>query len=180
MPEQDSHLILAQEYFDDLARRFPVMCASDEFHFLPRAQAAVNYYDKLDDLDSRAIEASIDKVKSLQKEFARLEEFEEDLEILIDLQILQANIAGFIIEFDNKRIWQFNPLLYLKIAFIGLDHALNKPADDDKERIHRVLACLADAPRILEQALANITIHGKNLDRPGCFGSLFIFVNTST
>ena len=157
MPEADAYLILAQEYFDDMARRFPVMCASDEFHFLPRVQAAVYCYDKLDDLDSRAIEASIDKVKSLQKKFALREEIEEDLETLIDLQLLQASIAGFIIEFENKRIWRYNPLLYLKIAFIGLDHALNKPAEDDNERIHRVLARLADAPRVLEQALANIT-----------------------
>jgi uncharacterized protein (DUF885 family) len=157
MPEADAHLISAQVYFDDMARRFPVMCASDEFHFLPRAQAAANYYDKLDDLDSRVIEASIDKVKSLQNGFARLEESEKDLETLIDLRVLQANIAGFIIEFDQKRTWQFNPLIYLKIAFIGLDHALNKPADDDGERNHRVLARLADAPRVLGQALVNIT-----------------------
>ena len=157
MPEADAHLILAQEYFDDMARRFPVMCASDEFHFLPRAQAAANYYDKLDDLDSRAIEASIDKFKGLQNNFTRLEKSEEDLETRIDLRILQANIAGYLIEFDEKRIWQFNPLIYLKIAFIGLDHALSKPAADDGERIHRVLARLADAPRVLEQALANIT-----------------------
>ena len=54
MPPENSHHRLAQEYFDYMARRFPVMCASDEFHFLPRAQAAANYYDKLDDLDSLA------------------------------------------------------------------------------------------------------------------------------
>ncbi|MDX2501359.1 MAG: DUF885 family protein [Deltaproteobacteria bacterium] len=157
MPVADAHLILAREYFDDMARRFPVMCASDEFHFLPRAQAAANYYDKLDDLDSRTIEASIDKFKGLQNNFSRLEKSEEDLETLIDLRVLQASIAGYLIEFDHKRLWQFNPLIYLKIVFIGLDHALGKPAADDRERIHRVLARLADAPRVLEQALANIT-----------------------
>ena len=113
MPPTDSHLILAQEYFGDLARRFPVMCASDEFHFLPRAQAAAGYYDKLDDLDALAIEAGIEKMKSFQKSFARLETTAKDLETRIDLQVLQANIAGFIIEFDKKSIWQFNPLLYL-------------------------------------------------------------------
>ena len=157
MPQQDSHLILAQEYFDDLARRFPVMCASDEFHFLPRAQAAVKYYDKLDNLDSLAIAESIEKAKSFQKAFARLGESEKALETRIDLQILQANIAGFIIEFDKKRTWQFNPLLYLKIAFIGLDHALTKPADEDGERVNRVLARLSETHRVLEQALKNIT-----------------------
>ncbi|MGB5750542.1 MAG: DUF885 family protein [Desulfobacterales bacterium] len=157
MPEQDSHLILAKEYFDDLARRFPVMCASDEFHFLPRAQAAVNYYDKLDNLDSVAIDESIQQIKSFQKDFSRLDKSENVLETRIDLQILKANIAGFIIEFDKKRTWQFNPLLYLKIAFIGLDHALNKPVDEDREWVNRVLARLSDAHRLLEQAQKNIT-----------------------
>ena len=157
MPAKDSHLILAQEYFDDLARRFPVMCASDEFHFLPRAQTAVNYFDKLDDLDAPAIEESIEKVKSFQQAFARLDGPGNSLETHIDLQVLQANIAGFIIEFYKKRIWQFNPLLYLKVAFIGLDHALTKPADDIGERENRVLARLSDAHRVLGQALKNIS-----------------------
>jgi len=153
MPDKTSHLILAQEYFDELARRFPVMCASDEFHL----QAAANYYDKLDDLDSLAIKAGIEKMKSFQKAFARLETTEKDLEARIDLQILQANVAGFIIEFDKKRIWQFNPLLYLKIAFIGLDHALTKPAGDKAEFVNRVLARLSDAHQVLGQAQKNIT-----------------------
>ena len=157
MAEKNSHLILAQEYFDDLARRFPVMCASDEFHFLPRAQAAANHYDKFDDLDSLAIEAGIEKMKSFQKVFARLDASEKDLESRIDLQVLLANIAGFIIEFDKKRIWQFNPLLYLKIAFIGLDHALTKPAGDMGEVANRVSARLSDAHRVLGQALKNIS-----------------------
>ena len=44
------HIQLALRYFNDLAGRFPVMCASDEFHFLPRAEAAAGYYDRLDDM----------------------------------------------------------------------------------------------------------------------------------
>jgi uncharacterized protein (DUF885 family) len=157
MAEKNSHLILAQEYFDDLARRFPVMCASDEFHFLPRAQEAANYYDKLDDLGSLAIEAGIEKMKSFKKAFARLDTTEKDLETRIDLQVLQANIAGFIIEFDKKRIWQFNPLLYLKIAFVGLDHALTKPAGDMEEVVNRVLARLSNVHQVLGQAQKNIS-----------------------
>jgi uncharacterized protein (DUF885 family) len=156
MPEQNSHLKLAQEYFDDLARRFPVMCASDEFHFLPRAQAAANYYDKLDDLDPAAIEESVEKLKTFQKAFSGLDQSHKPLETRIDLQILQANIAGFLIEFEKKRSWQYNPLLYLKIAFIGLDHALTKPAGGDGERLNRVMARLSDAQRVLGQAAKNI------------------------
>ena len=156
MPETETHLVLAEKYFDEMARRFPVMCASDEFHFLPRAQDAANFYDRIDDLDPLAIEESIDKTKRFQIEFARLEETEKDLEALIDLQTLQANIAGFLIEFDSKRTWQFNPLIYLKIAFIGLDHALTKPAKDEGVRINRTMGRLAAAPKILAQATENI------------------------
>ena len=157
MNQQDAHLKLAQAYFDELARRFPVMCASDEFHFLPRSQAAASCYDKLDNLDSQAIKDSIEALKTYQKAFAHLEHRQNALETRIDLQLLQANIAGFMIEFDKKQIWQFNPLLYLKIVFIGLDHALNKPANTRDERAHRVLARLSDAHQVLEQALKNIT-----------------------
>ena len=157
MHARTPHIRLANEYFEEMAGRFPVMCASDEFHFLPRAQAAANYYDKLDNLDSEAIEESIARLKYIQKEFAHLDESENDLETHIDLQILQANIAGFLIEFDQKRTWQFNPLLYLKVVFIGLDHALTKPAENRIERNERLLARLAEGHRVLEQALNNIT-----------------------
>ncbi|MBW2440964.1 MAG: DUF885 family protein [Deltaproteobacteria bacterium] len=157
MPERASHILLAQEYFDELAGRFPVMCASDEFHFLPRAQAAVHHYDRLDELDSSAIAQSIEKLKYFQEQFARLDESDHDLETRIDLQMLQANIAGFLIEFDHKRLWQFNPLLYLKVVFIGLDHALTKPAENVAERNERLLARLSDARRVLGQAVENIT-----------------------
>ena len=140
MPEAQTHILLAQDYFTEMAQWFPVMCASDEFHFLPRAQAAASFYDRIDDLDSRVIEERIDRLKRFQIDFGRLEESEKDLETIIDLRTLQANIAGFLIEFDSKRTWQFNPLIYLKIAFIGLDHALNKPAEDEGVRISRAMA----------------------------------------
>ena len=47
---------LADRYFEYVAKQFPVMCASDEFHFLPRAQAACRYYDRLEDLEAGSIE----------------------------------------------------------------------------------------------------------------------------
>ncbi len=156
MPANNPYLKLARQYFDDLAERFPVMCASDEFDFLPRAQAAARYYDRLDDLDASAMEQITAGLKALQKEFSRLAAAENHLENEIDLQLLQANIAGVLIELEQKRSWQFNPLLYLKIAFIGLDHALNKPAVDQRQREQRVMDRLAAIPRLLKQAGDNI------------------------
>jgi hypothetical protein len=154
--KKDGYKKLAATYFDYLAERFPVMCASDEFDFLPRAENASKYYDKLDKLDAVAIEEVIDKLKQFQKGFTLPKEEDGDLDTLIDLNLLQANATGILIELDNKRSWQYNPLLYLKIAFIGLDHALIKPAVDSKAVRERVFARLCAIPEILGQGMDNI------------------------
>jgi len=147
---------LADRYFGYLARCFPVMCASDEFHFLPRSQAAAEYYDLLDDLDSRAIARIVERLNDFRDEVAGFADQIVCQEDRIDLELLQANITGALIELDQKRSWQYNPLLYLKIAFIGLDHALNKPAANRQVRINRFIARLAAIPGLVEQAAVNI------------------------
>ena len=156
MVEKDNYEKLAVNYFDYLSERFPVMCASDEFDFLPRAENASKHYDKLDKLEAVAIEETIDTLKEFQKGFSRATDEVGELDNLIDLNLLRANAAGILIELDTKRSWQYNPLLYLKIAFIGLDHALIKPAMDSKEVPERALARLSAIPEILKQAMDNI------------------------
>jgi uncharacterized protein (DUF885 family) len=147
---------LADKYFVYLAQHFPVMCASDEFHFLPRAQAAAAFYDRMDNLESQAVQSVISNLKSFRNKFGQMADQDSNLEDRIDLKLLQANAAGIMIELDLKQSWKYNPLLYLKIAFIGLDHALNKPADSSLERSERVLARLAAIPVLLKQATNNI------------------------
>ena len=156
MVKKDDYEKLAVNYFDYLSERFPVMCASDEFDFLPRAENASKHYDKLDKLEAVAIEETIDTLKEFQKGFNRVTDEAGDLDNLIDLNLLRSNAAGILIELDTKRSWQYNPLLYLKIAFIGLDHALIKPAMDSKEIGERALARLSAIPEILKLAMDNI------------------------
>ena len=45
MPESNkkTHIEFAERYFDYLAGRFQVMCASDEFHFVARAENACKH-----------------------------------------------------------------------------------------------------------------------------------------
>ena len=156
MNRSNDYKSLTESYFEFLAGRFPVMCASDEFDFLPRAENAARYYDKLDRFDSNAIEDSIDQIKSFHKKFMTADGKAGDLEQCIDLELLQANAAGILIELDTKRSWQYNSLLYLKIGFIGLDHALNKPAKDLREVRERTLARLSCIPEILKHGIENI------------------------
>ncbi len=158
MPESinETHIEFANRYFDYLAGRFPVMCASDEFHFLPRAENARKHYGSLDNLDADAISETLDRLKKIQNELSAFSKEHDDLEKRLDLELLNANMAGFFIEFEHKRSWQYNPLLYLKIAFIGLDHAQNKPADHFDETFERTIARLSEIPRILKQGMNNI------------------------
>lgn len=153
---KDPHTELALNYFDYLAKCFPVMCASDEFHFLPRSERADQYYDQLDNFNSEVIAESVSALRDFQKDFDSLASHENDFQKRTDLELLKANAAGVLMELDLKQSWRHNPLLYLKIAFIGLDHALTKPASERSEQIERACSRLQAIPRLLQQAAHNI------------------------
>ena len=95
---------LSAEYFEFLAARFPVMCASDEFHFLPRVAAASRYYDKLENLDHEAVAECIEILKEFQRKFDRQALDETELEESIDLQILKASAGAVLFELENTTI----------------------------------------------------------------------------
>lgn len=146
----------AADYFQYLGSVFPVMCASDEFHFMPRAMDAANFYDQLDNLGPEDIESCLCALKHFQIRFALPMPDDDDLEGRIDQEMLKNSVAGLLIELETKASWRNNPLLYLKIAFIGLDHALGKPASGSDEIAHRALARLNAVPRLLAQAAGNL------------------------
>jgi len=150
------HFEQAARYFAYLSERFPVMCASDEFHFMPQATAAARYYDRLDSLSAERVNACIEALKQYRSEFERLLASAKDLESRIDLQLLVANITGILIDFEINKSWRHNPLLYLKIAFIGLDQALTKPETAAGEKIERVASRLGAIPRLIGEAVENI------------------------
>ena len=127
---------IANEYFSLLARSFPVMCASDEFHFLPRVQKAAKFLDRLDDLSQEAIAATTDSVRALRAQLQQ-QPAADDFEADIDRQFLLHNIEGLLLEMEEVQSWRHSPLLYLKVACIGVDHALNKPFSNEEERLHR-------------------------------------------
>ena len=152
----DSHHDMADRYFAYLGAHFPVMCASDEFTFMPRAQAASSHYDRLDSLDADHLEDCIGAVKEFRSLFAAWAREEKDSERRVDLDLLQGSTRALLLELDERRSWRHDPLLYLKVAFIGLDHALTKPVSDRDERKVRFQARLEAIPRLLRQATANL------------------------
>lgn len=146
---------MAHGYFSFLARSFPVMCSSDEFHFMPRAEEAENWLDRLDDLSPEAVEGTCDALRSFQADFKRFPR-DSDLETAIDLEMLSASCSGLLIELEQHCSWKNNPLLYLKIVFIGLDQALKTPCPDPGEQADRIRGRLSQAARLLGQACMNL------------------------
>lgn len=147
---------LAEDYFDFLAKSFPVMCANDEFHFLPRAQAAEKYLDRMENLQKDAIFETISVLKEFRSRLDRLSIHESDIEGYSDLELLKSNVSSALIELEVYQSWRHNPLLYLKIAFIGLDQAVSKPASCEDERRAGIQARLEGIPRLLRQAMHNL------------------------
>lgn len=149
---------LADRYFEFIAQCFPVMCASDEFHFLPRAEKAADHYDKLDDLRAESLKNAVQVLKRFRNEVSTaLTETKMSREHKIDFELLIANISGVLIEIETKGSFFNNPLLYLKIAFIGLDHALNKPSASRRETMERTSSRLHALPGLLDQAMVNLS-----------------------
>lgn len=149
---------LAKRYFEFVAERFPVMCASDEFHFLPRAEKAKDYYHKIDNLEAESIKNTIYELKRFRCQFSAFYKRNLPFEEKIDIDLLISNISGILIEIDEKESFQNNPLLYLKIAFIGLDHAITKPSESSRELSDRVSSRLHAIPGLLEQGMINLSV----------------------
>jgi hypothetical protein len=147
---------IAGEYFSLLARAFPVMCASDEFHFLPRVQEAAQFLEIMDDLSQKAIASVVDSVHALQAQLQK-QPREQDVEEEIDRQVLLHNMAGLLIEFEEVKSWRHNPLLYLKVGCIGVDHALNKPYQDGQERLGRTAERLSGLKTLIDEGSKNLS-----------------------
>jgi len=147
---------IADTYFSLLARAFPVMCASDEFHFLPRVQEAAGFLERMDDLSEEGIASVVEAVRDLRGKLQK-QSSPQDFEEEIDRQLLLHNMAGLLIELEEVRSWCHNPLLYLKVGCIGVDHALNKPFRDVKERFGRTAERLSGVRKLIDEGRKNLS-----------------------
>ena len=116
---------LSCDYFEFMACAFPVMSLSDEFPFFPRAKKAIKYIGRLDCLDREKIKQGISYITKLRQYLEKLNIKHMDLERQIDCQLLKQSMAGFLWEFEELKIWQSDPNLYLKIIILGIDQIVD-------------------------------------------------------
>jgi hypothetical protein len=146
----------ASRYFSFLARNFPVMCASDEFHFMPRAEEASKYYDSIENFDPDAVSERLQQIHRFREEIEKTPVSDSDLETFTDKSLLLSNIDGILIEFEEKNVLRYNPLTYLKVAFIGIDHAVSRAAESTDVLRNRTLERMRWIPGLLKQAVKNL------------------------
>lgn len=153
----ESSAFFADEFFLFLATRFPVMCASDEFAFMPRAEASLAHLNRLDDLTAPSITEAVDRVREYRSLFLRRAAGAGTLEEEIDFTLLSLCAGAFLLAFADAEAHRRNPLLYLRIAFVGLDHAITKPAASEQERADSVLSRLSGIPGLLRTGMRNLS-----------------------
>jgi len=151
---------IAEDYFRYMSRRFPVMCLSDEFHFLPRAENSIHHLKVLDSLDRDKIKKDINYVTALRNRIDRLKPSSNDLEYFIDYTVLRQSMSTFLIHFDLMKIWRHDPTLYIKIVLLGVNQLLNKYSPgriSGRPDLHQcLLSRLKQIPRLLKEAADNL------------------------
>jgi len=147
---------ISEDYFDYMARNYPVMCSCDEFYFFPRAKKAVVFLSVLDSLDEEKIKQDISYVKNLKSSLEKFNAKDMNLETQIDLMVLNQSMSAFVREFEEIKIWQIDPNLYLKILLFGIDQILTRFSFITAGIDDSLLARIAQIPRLLNEAQNNL------------------------
>jgi hypothetical protein len=148
---------VARDYFAYLGTNLPQQCASDEFYFLPRAEAACEHPAAIDDLTPEKIDDHIRYVETLLEELSSFQG-PQGLEEEIDRSLLEQSMKSFVREFKDAEVWRCDPTLYIKIALFAADRILSRgdgPPDGHVEE--GLFAVFGQIPSFLKQALRNLS-----------------------
>ena len=116
---------IACDYFTYLGSNLPQQCASDEFYFLPRSEAALQYLTDIDDLTPEKIQDHVGYVERLLRGIPSPEE-SDGIEKEIDSSLLKQSMKSFIREFKEAEVWRGDPTLYVKIPLFATDQVLSQ------------------------------------------------------
>ena len=145
---------IARDYFNYLGCHLPQQCANDEFYFLPRSEAAIQHLNKLDDLSPEKIQEHILYVQGFLSEISP--EAQDSLEKEIDRLFLKQSMESFIREFEDAKVWQSDPTIYVKIPLFATDQVISQ-RDGSLNQIKADLSTLfSQIPSFLSLAIKNL------------------------
>lgn len=158
--------LIARDYFNYLGRHLPQQCASDEFYFLPRSEAAIQNLHRLDDLTPEKIHDHIGYVQDLLREISAEER--ADLEEEIDRLMLKQSMKSFIREFKDREVWRNDPTLYVKIPLFAADQVISQ-RDRKPELLSADLNTLfSQIPTSLNYTIHNLFSSGEISLKDAC------------
>ncbi len=140
---------IAGQIFDQLALRFPVCMASDEFHFFPQARATEHDWSRWDDFSSESIQAVSVQLSQWNHDLDRCKTAGLSVEQRIDIRTLQRMIKTILEQFTQVAIHRTQPTFYLTILSIGIAEAIEAGAKALNSRVKGL-------PEFLDHARHNL------------------------
>ncbi|MEA1996049.1 MAG: DUF885 family protein [Gemmatimonadota bacterium] len=118
----------AEAYLAFMAEHFPVMSASDEFIFFPRAEGSFKYCGEMEDLSGELVAEGIELSGKTLSYLDSLDfDKENDLDIEIDAWLLRIHARNYLRVFETEGIHLYDPSIYFKVATHGLVMAADQP-----------------------------------------------------
>ncbi|SOB59680.1 conserved protein of unknown function [Pseudodesulfovibrio profundus] len=146
----------ADRFFAYIGKYYPVMCSSGAFPLMPPVADAANWLDRYDEVNAKAIAKHLVKLKKFRSDFETMEIKGGAVANRATAHALAMCASAAIAELEIIRTWETSPDFYLRIAFTGLDQAMNMPAKSDRVREKRFLKRLKAIPALLAEAENNI------------------------
>ncbi len=143
---------IGTDFFDTMARHFPVACASDEFYYFPQVRLSHPIWKKWDDFSPDSVSEVIMKLSSWKSRIDIIRPDKSEPDVQTDFMILRKLVVTLYEQFSDIRPWEYQPTLYLSIASLGLAEAIES---EDPHAAHERAETL---PAFLEQACRNLKI----------------------
>jgi len=141
--------LLADEIFQELARRFPVCLSSDEFHFFPQFRAQFPDWSRWDDFSPPAIGKLGEHTSRWQRTLQRFSNPDKPLNVQIDAELLRRILRTINEQFTEVSPQHRQPTFHLTIVGIGL-------AEAAENGLPALSARLNSLPGFLRQAQENL------------------------
>ena len=134
---------------EELAARFPVCTASDEFHFFPQILGADRPWSRWDDFSSAGVATVCDQLREWQQRLADMEAANPIRDDQIDIQLMRRVIQTLHEQLAAVGAHRRQPSFHLTVMGIGLAEAIDAGSQALRLRLQGL-------PAFLDRARSNL------------------------
>ncbi|MFQ5484791.1 MAG: DUF885 family protein, partial [Desulfobacterales bacterium] len=142
---------IACQIFNQMALRFPVCMASDEFHFFPQARSTEHNWSFWDDFSSESLQTVSRQLSRWDQDLDRCKAAGLSADLRIDVRTLQRMIKTILEQFTRVGVHRTQPTFYLTILSIGIAEAIEAGTEALNSRMQRLPEFLEHAERNLQK-----------------------------